>query len=431
MLLTYIRVTLESLSPWRVGAPTKDRSRQATLTDLSGSPVIPPSSLAGSFRSHLGDSAESLMGKAEEEKSRASAVWFLGTRLVGRSDEEPRVESRTGTPISRTRKAASAHGSHEIDEVYDTRYVTLYLRCDAHERDVLQALSTWHPTIGGGITTGLGRAKVHSIRYRTLDTSRPDDVSDRATMGTSGPEGVDQLLTKGEDWEVPDAHQPIVLTATLDIADHLLAGRESDGGDRREHNWYHGSRWKGVLRSRIEYIGRSIELAVCGADDETWEGCGRCSVCEVFGSGTTGAGRWVFEFTRLSEPPPLGQGRTRNAIDRFTGGVLDKRLFYEDTSNTRNASLVITQRAVLEPHHTWVVKALLLALKDLDDGYIGIGGRSATGLGSVRIKKWTLGPAIQEVVGTCGLGQLPLVSAADLAADHNARTRLEKEMANA
>ena len=56
MLLSYIRVTIQILSPWRVGAPGEDRSRQATLTDLAGNPVIPASSLAGSFDEEEEDS---------------------------------------------------------------------------------------------------------------------------------------------------------------------------------------------------------------------------------------------------------------------------------------------------------------------------------------------------------------------------------------
>lgn len=429
MPLTYIRVTITLLSPWRVGTSSEDRSKQATLTDRSGGPVIPPSSLAGSFRSHLGDDAERLMGKAAEEESRASSVWFLGTRLVGADGKEPKVEERTGTSISRVRKAARAKGSHAIEEVYNAERVELYLRCDQDGEEILRRLATWTPTVGGGITTGLGRAKVTAIRYRTVDIGNPADVLARVTMGVSGPEGLDRLLRKGEDQPIEAAEVPVVVSATLDIEDYLLAGREKDKESKRafEFRWYHGSRWKGVLRSRVEYIGRSIGAMVCGAEDGTWEGCGHCSVCEVFGSGTTGAGRWMFEFTRLDAPPPLGGVRTRNAIDRFTGGVLDKRLFYEDTSTTRGASLSITERVPLEKHHAWVVKALLLALKDLNDGYFGIGGRSATGLGTVRVRKWVLGPGVRDVVGDPGIGELPRITDDDLTADREAHSQQEQQ----
>lgn len=432
MLLSYIRVTIQILSPWRVGAPGEDRSRQATLTDLAGNPVIPASSLAGSFRSHLGGDAERLMGRTGAEDPEASSVWFLGTRLTGSGDSSPRVETRTGTSISRTRKAARLHGSHGIDEVHDTDQVNLYLRCDDNLEEVLDHLAAWRPTIGGGITTGLGKAKVSAIRYRTIDTSRPEDIVARATMGGSGPEGLDRLLTRGKDYELRVLDDRIVLSASLDIEDYHLLGREAtpekDPG-RLEHRWYQGSRWKGLLRSRVEYIGRSIGLQVCGADEGAWHGCGCCAVCEVFGSGTTGAGRWVFGITRLSDPPPLGGGRTRNAIDRFTGGVLDKRLFYEDTSTTRNATLVITEREPLEPHHAWVAKALLLTLKDLNDGYVGIGGRSATGLGRVHLNEWTLGPSIEGVLGAApAKDEPPLITADDVEAARTAQQ--EKETAH-
>ena len=88
-------------------------------------------------------------------------------------------------------------------------------------------------------------------------------------------------------------------------------------------------------------------------------------------------------------------GRTRNAIDRFTGGVAEKKLFPEKTVTSR-ARLVIGQLSGVEEHHAWVLRALLLALRDLQEGYLGIGGRSSTGLGSVRFEKLRLGEEFQR-----------------------------------
>ncbi len=425
MLITYIRVTIQLLSPWRVGAPGAERSRQHTLTDVRGCPVIPPSSLAGSFRAHLGVEADRLMGSLAE-KAVASPVWFLGTRLTGAGDRGPRIERRTGTSISRARRAARIHGLHGIDEVYGAEEVRLYLRFDGDSAEILPLLASWRPSVGGGLTTGLGRARVAAIRYRTFDTGKRADIIARATIAAAGDRGLDSLLVDGQDHEVIGGEDSPALSAIICIDDLHLNGLTDNKEDRVEHQWFHGTRWKGMLRSRVEYIGRSLGLTVCGEDEQTWEGCGRCSVCETFGSADTGAGLWSFECTKLSNPRDAGKVRYRNAIDRFTGGVLDQRLFCEVTSSTAAARLVIGSRSELEPHHVWVAKALLLALKDLHDGYFGIGGRSTTGLGAVRIDSWEIGPGLRGVVADASsLQEFPRIDHADLAADKTAHVRQE------
>lgn len=412
MLITYIRVDIALLSPWRVGAPTADRSSLATLTDTDDAPVIPPSSLAGSFRAHLGADANCLMGSVTQDSATASPLWFLGTRLEGPDGKGPQVLARMGTAIDRNRRAARKHGSHSIDEVHGAGRVRLYLRFDGDPTEILQRLGTWRPSVGGGITVGLGKARVAAIRYRSIDTVKRDDLIARASMGANGPQGVDRLLEDGRDAPVAEAAESLLLEATVSVDDLHLHGRDDKGGQSWEHAWFHGTRWKGILRSRVEYIGRSLGLRACG------EGCGECAVCEVFGSGKTGAGLWMFESTRLDNAHSNERLRGRNAIDRFTGGVLDQRLFHEGTSSTSKARLAIAERAPLEPHHAWVAKALLLALKDVHDGFIGIGGRSATGLGSVRIASWRLGPGLVALVGDVPtVADVPRITTDDVAAD--------------
>lgn len=145
-----------------------------------------------------------------------------------------------------------------------------------------------------------------------------------------GPEGHAYEFTPGTfQWEV--------LRAVIDVHDlHVVREPKAD------HRWFQGSRWKGILRSRVEYIGRSLGLAICGADDEaTWDGCGACGGCDVFSSSATGAGRWAFHATDLSPGAPIRK-RQCVAIDRFTGGASDQKLLEECTQTIAETQLVIT-----------------------------------------------------------------------------------------
>ena len=136
-------------------------------------------------------------------------------------------------------------------------------------------------------------------------------------------------------------------------------------------------------------------------------------------------GRWSFHFTPLEPDHPAG--RTRNAIDRFTGGVAEKKLFPEKTVTSR-ARLVIGQLSGVEEHHAWVLKALLLALRDLQEGYLGIGGRSSTGLGSVRFEKLRLGEEFQRFGMTAtSLEAVEGITEAEIELERTYRLLKEKE----
>jgi len=360
---------------------------------------------------------------------RASTLWFLGTRLTGGEDGQPEIRRRTATAVDRNRRAARNHGSHDVEEVYDTETIQLYLRHEGDPAEALQLLGQWQVTIGGGISTGLGRAKVTAISYRTLDLSHPADLLARVSLRDAGPDALDALLQDGTDHEVTAEESPILLEATIRIDGLNLPTQNLKDQPRPEDHWFHGTRWKGILRGRVEYIGRSLGLDVCGAEDQQWRCCGDCAVCEVFGSGETGVARWSFHFTPLKPDHPAG--RTRNAIDRFTGGVAEKKLFPERTV-TCQARLVIGQLDGVEEHHAWVLKALLLALRDLQEGYLGIGGRTSTGLGSVQFKKLKLGEEFQRFKMTAtSLKDVEGITEADIELERTHRSLKEKETQHA
>ena len=95
---------------------------------------------------------------------------------------------------------------------------------------------------------------------------------------------------------------------------------------------------------------------------------------------------------------------------------------------TCQARLVIGQLDGVEEHHAWVLKALLLALRDLQEGYLGIGGRSSTGLGSVRFEKLKLGEEFQRFKMTAtNLKDVEGITEADIELERTHRSLKEKE----
>lgn len=431
MRRTYVRVDLALEGRWRVGTWQDDSGRvtQSTLRNPfdESLPAIPPSGLAGSLRRHVAstggeDVAERLLGphldeRGSSDKATISPWWFLGTRL---SNGDLTIETRTQTAINRRRQAAARHSVHHAEEVKPVEVsdaqesqVALYLSHDGEQPEELYGyVETWAPVIGGGRSRGLGRARVTAYVHRTFDLSVPADLKDLVLAEGSGPERLDGLLAEGHRQEISQNEEKPLLRAVFRLPYGL--GLSQSDAESLGPWWYHGSQWKGVLRSRVEYIGRSRGHNACQppdgeADDRrAWSGCGTCDVCQAFGSSES-ASLWEFETARIEGGTQVK--RTRVAIDPFSGGVSsDARggATFPDSSlqGTPTIQLVIHQRARVDS--AWVEQALLHAISDLADGLVAIGPRGATGLGTL---------VMQSFQSSAPIGGLEPVSLAESQVD--------------
>lgn len=222
----------------------------------------------------------------------------------------------------------------------------------------------------------MGRARVSSIRYRTLDLDTRDGVAALLGGDKQTPVArVDALLKRGRD-SGTQADREIPLLEAKVSCEFLAQPEEQQAST-------HGSAWKGILRSRVEFIGRSLGLKVCGYGKENWTGCGECSVCRAFGS-STGGGKW--EFLDSVWEHHEARSRTRVAIDRFTGGARDGALFTQHYERDVTMTLKIMGPPLDDEEDRWVERALLHALRDLDDQLITIGPEGASGYGMASVE---------------------------------------------
>lgn len=152
-----------------------------------------------------------------------------------------------------------------------------------------------------------------------------------------------------------------------------------------------GTGLKGLLRSRTEYILRSVGAEPAPCLDRR---CGPCWTCTVFGHGggqdtdarSVGA-RALVRVPDVVVVDPVEVVRQHVAVDRFTGGAQEGLLYAVEALESGTFDLVVEPLgAGLGGARAAEVRALLrLALEDLDDGLAGIGAGVARGYGSVRV----------------------------------------------
>lgn len=444
MKRTYVRVKLALKGSWRIASWESDAANMmCTLRDSAGNPTVPGSGITGMLRSALGESARDFFGPSPQDYAEAAAAarkhnetpdyqivspwWILGTitsasSAAPRADvadntldadssqasvvKAPRITTRRRTRIDRARKAAAEHGLFDTHEV-DKGEVTVYFRADDVEPEpFLDLLATCNPRVGGGRTIGLGTAKISEIRYREIEFSDDNDNTTKETFlefllpsppvervelpaTTTAPlsensppvERVERLLEKGKNYKIAALNRTSSLTADMKV-DRLAI-------TNRNETCIHGSTIKGILRSRVEYIGRSMGYQVCGDKEDDWTGCGECSVCAVFGHsgkpGTLefGTAKWISK--RVSSKP---NERVRIAIDRFTGGTRSGALFTQQYfENVRWELKVFGHLPDAVGPNGWIRAALLHTLRDIDDGFVTFGPEGAAGYGRTHVDK--------------------------------------------
>ncbi|MEU9157767.1 RAMP superfamily CRISPR-associated protein [Streptomyces sp. NPDC048417] len=466
-----LQADLELTGPAAIAAPETTAVGSVLRPDLPLSrdgwdhPYIPATSLAGSLRQQApperrrelfgdiaGEPAPSADGMVPDAGGAiASPVRLLGTRLTL---PEADLMQRRRTAIDRHRAAAKATTLHHRELLPPGTELAFWIRLDTEATEsplvdeVISLLAAWRPRIGGGRTTGHGRAELITVRHRVIDLTTADGLRHWLTCG--GPGLVDDHASVVYERAqraggAPD--EPYLFGRPLEfrIADSLHVGSGTFGErtgrqtgvaqilrDHENTPLVPGSTWKGVLRARVEFILRSVGIGpVCAStQDDTAGSCGACVVCDSFGwAARTGAtatggelptaagarGRLVFADSPIRD----GSIKVRNhvAIDRVFGGARDEALWAEETVEDGYLTLHLRHD---KPVPDLMRAALVLALADLADGMIGVGGSTTRGHGTL-----TAQPASAEWLTTERTTALHTLRAHRAAAPVPAPTREE------
>jgi CRISPR/Cas system CSM-associated protein Csm3 (group 7 of RAMP superfamily) len=408
--VSYVAFVLTLTEPGGVSVPGPAGADVHALLDRGhdGRPQVPGTSLAGALRDMVraarGDEVACrwfgrLLGEEDERAdgrvaAEASPIWVFGGRL--REPADP--FAMASTAIDRFRGAARAQALRADEVLLAGTSFEAFLRWDdAPDDEVLdlaELLAGWRPLIGRGVSRGRGQCSVSSVRHGTLHLDSPDDL--RRWLTLSGPELARAVAVTAVSGAAAGG-EPQICRVPVSIAGpwRIGTGEKIKGSPApmlriSGELTVPGSAIKGVVRSRSEFIVRSVGMDVC-----TDQQCGSCWACRVFGHGGGSDGSspavGARALVRFADCPLRDCGevvtRTHVAIDRFTGGARDKLLYQDEVVESGSFTVLVSRLETVPPPLLTEIRAVLrLVLEDLDDGVIGMGSGSARGYGSVRVK---------------------------------------------
>lgn len=382
----YYRIVFRLASALSVGSGENRYSDSDVARDSAGDPFIPGSSLAGLYRSLLPEKeAETYFGTPKnQEKGQESKVLVYDGKLSqvsGPAFYRSSIRDCVGLDQWKTGKSGSKFDLEIIEP--GAEFVT-YLEQNLEEKEkdtdidiglkVVQAWRNHQIRVGRKTMRGLGAVRDITVCRRSFDFTKKEELE----------QWVDFDMYLDKDWEgtqLENIDEPEINTGKAILLEWTLkqkggisirryttnvskAKTQPDaeqltcviGKDGKETPYIPGTSWAGTFRHHMERLAPGCTEKYFGSCEK------RSSIlfCESFIEGAA--------------PKVL----TRNAVDRFTGGVIENALFTEKTWYGGKTVL----RIEIPPDTDLQFRQTLAAsLTDLHMGLVCVGGLTAVGRG--------------------------------------------------
>ena len=359
------------------------------IKDFDGNPFVPGSSAAGAFKHYLEECGEdtALLGGGSGDDSRMSPLLISDLRFEADGDM---IDERDGVKLENKRAVDGSKFDMEIVKIGTTGTLELELNIREKDKDsreiewkdqvlrILGAVNAGDIRLGARKTRGFGRLSVTEVWEKAFSKDNVESWLEYMPGNTDGFTSV-TVDKEGNQALFASIVFPLRLSGGISIrrysarpgaADYeTLTVNESDGNVSAV---VPGSSWNGAIRSRAGEI-----LSDFGVGNVT------NILREWFG--------YVDEKERTAKQSQvyiresLIRGGTelemvRNKIDRFSGGMAEGSLYRERSYFEGDLELELRVKKTC-PDWKALCGLLLLIAKDIEKGYLPVGGQTAVGRG--------------------------------------------------
>ena len=386
-LVWHVKFRIEE--PLCVSGGTDAATDMDVIKDFDGHPFVPGSSAAGAFKHYLEECGEntSLLGGGSGDDSRMSPLLISDLRFEADGDM---IDERDGVKLENKRAVDGSKFDMEIVKIGTTGTLELELNIREKDKDsreiewkdqvlrILGAVNAGDIRLGARKTRGFGRLSVTEVWKKAFSK---DNVESWLEYMPGNTDGFTSVIVDKEENQALFASIvfPLRLSGGISIRRYSARPGAADyetltvnGPDRNVSAVVPGSSWNGAIRSRAGEI-----LSDFGVGNVT------NILREWFG--------YVDEKERTAKQSQvyiresLIRGGTelemvRNKIDRFSGGMAEGSLYRERSYFEGDLELELRVKKTC-PDWKALCGLLLLIAKDIEKGYLPVGGQTAVGRG--------------------------------------------------
>lgn len=392
----WLQAQMRLISPLTIGNGNAEHTDSDIQRRGDGKPFIPGSSIAGVVRSLIGkaqgldeEQLKKLFGD-DTAKHRQSMVCFWDGDLV----EDSMITVRDGIEINEYTKTANNRSKYDFEvlnpgAVFRFR-MEIVLREEFEKlpveqliRNLLACVEQGDFRIGAKTNRGYGKFRWEDIRHKELVIKNETDMEAYVKFDWKDLKAGEQSIPLPEStYRSPytTVEVPLEVGSTLLIRSYFLQNFDVDCEQMAVDGKavIPGSAWAGVFRHKVLEL-----LTELGDRNTAAELTNR-----LFGAEKESAdrerSRILFEESVDSRDNAEKRfmNLTRNKIDRFTGGVLKTALFSERVGI--GGEFLLSMK--IKDLQAYEAGILLLAIEELRNGMMAVGGATSVGRGEMHGK---------------------------------------------
>lgn len=392
----YYYVRMELLSPISIGNGDDLLTDHDCLRNSKGVPFIPGTSLAGVFSHYLGEEMLALFTPKIGDEYKQSPYYISDANIV-LDDKKRNVSTsiRDGVKL-KPDKIAEDGAKFDFEIVESSTKFDFRIEVIVRDHDnidkmkkvvdvILHGLNSGEILLGYKSKRGYGKVKIEDVKIKEFTKNSLEEMLlfDKYQM-----DKYDQYSIPDIDNENKYDYMQVHLRQVggISIRKYSATAGEVDF----EHVTSNGkpvipgTSWNGLIRRQIaEYLDDDI-ISNCCVKINDWFG-------EAKKRDTTGrASNIIIEESIIQDAKRIQI--TRNKISRFSAGVSNRALFSEVSYFNGDTVLGIKVKKSIEedPDNSRIIGLLSLVIKDIDNGFIALGGQTAIGRGLFKVLKVTL-----------------------------------------
>ena len=375
------RVELKFVSPINVSSGHEGMTDSDVIRDYDGKPFIPGTSIAGALRDYV--SIKNLIFGSSEDDGKMSSIIISDLEF----NDDPVINYRDSVALNDDKTTIEgAKFDFEALEGENTKgyfYMELTIRDGDNQElytntisEIISGIQRHEIRLGSNKTRGYGVIEVIKLQKKEYTKDNYLDYA-KAYKSNTWPdikeESLDELIL---DSKWVHIEVPLKQRGGISIRKYLIEKDSPDYESITDHGLpvIPGTSFNGAIRHRVLDILRSLD----GFDASD-------VINEMFGfvnKDEAHVSRIIIDETVINNAKPLKTVRT--SVSRFEGAVKIGALYLEKTYVDGDLVLRIavpkaSEKDVIDEN--WIIGFILLAIKDIQNGFLAVGGQTAIGRG--------------------------------------------------